>query len=40
MDNVLKFILDGGKVIIELNSIGGNVEVKIVDMGLGIFEEE
>lgn len=40
MDNALKFTPEGGKVTIALNSVGGNVEVKIADTGPGIPEEE
>ena len=40
MDNALKFTPEGGTVTIELNSTGGNVEVKIADTGPGIPEEE
>lgn len=40
MDNALKFTPEGGKVTIELNSLGKKVEVKIADTGPGIPEEE
>ena len=40
MDNALKFTPEGGEVTIELQEVGGKVEVKIADTGPGISEQE
>lgn len=40
IDNALKFTPKGGKVTIEVNSLGEKVQVKIADTGPGIPEEE
>jgi len=40
LDNALRYTMRGGKIIIELNQTGKEIEIKISDNGVGIPKEE
>ncbi|MBT5774831.1 MAG: HAMP domain-containing histidine kinase [Dehalococcoidia bacterium] len=40
VDNAIKYSVDGGLVVIEGRTVGGRFEVRVIDEGVGIPEEE